>query len=768
MFPGEAGSGIATPKGYMAGSKNTPGTSGSKKGGRPSAGTLDSFLRPRTSSTPSQSTSKTAQNKDKAPLSFAPASNSRKGKEVVVHVLEDESQVQFLGFTDLALSHDEQQQRHITNNDDATTSSDAEPDLRSEMEEDASAEAEEAPLSNDIQDKESTPYVLPPMPMPMPRFLRSMFGFGELPPPFKTEETVNTKKRKRAVVESSSPVKSTTLVGPSSPAPSTRSARSESVETVVLPPTILVAETEQQPSTVTVNFQATSKTSTENTAAGHGDRIAWSTQDNTEYRRLNRTESERLVDEELIVRRGPREALPATQERTDYMDRFRSESYSPVQYTATEGQMNEFRRRVGLSPIQRLPSQKHTLASVQPPAYKLPMMDLEDDEATEISEPPSQHPRMHGSFDESATQHSTCSQSSGGIEEVTMMNGKADDSGFVQSLPKSDKTRSNPTSDSRLEDALSKARIEVSDARSSSLSPVPPGYSQSIDSLIGHFGQSDSLKHLQKQEICLDNSSSAGESDFDESTILTKPRERRILALATQETQDFETQFIRIEETQLVPCSQEESSELDSEIDMHQGGITPVETETMKVANTANFRKRVPKVRSSVSEQIDAAWFPQILASATAASSAKSNEQEQSILTDFFGKKPGGPAEKASAEKKARDKAFANEIVKQRRESRKMKLDGSSLDPVIEGDDVDDDDDIEVVVDNGTSAGVKKVGTDDVGEIEDSDTEEMMKELDSQTTNEARLPCEGWVLGQKRHKTPTPVKQYRYRHIRPQ
>lgn len=760
VFPGETGSGIVTPRGFTAGQKRDnmgalASTSGSKRSGR-NGGTLDDFLLPRGSSTPSQSKrNKTMTSKGKAALSFVPASNSNKGKETVVHIVEDESQVVFLKTDTLPGGAGEmQQQRHK----DATTTSDAEPDLRSDREECPLA-ADEPQLSS-VKEKQSTAYVLPPMPVPMPQFLRSMFGFGELPPHKAQQTVVNTKKRKRAVVESSSPLKPpTVLIGPSSPAPSTRT---ESDSPIGVSSHILVAETEQ-PKHINVSTSSINGVREEN-APGHGDRIAWGTQDATEYRRLNRTESERLIDEQLVVRRGPREALPATQERTDYMDRFRSESYSPAEYTATEGQMNEFRKRMGLSPLKKPPSQRTSGSVPGRPELILPMMDL-DEEATQISDPPSQARVLIESFDESATQQSSCPASSPQIaREFTVLKSKADDSGFGQSSPDSERMLSSPASDTRLEDALSKARIE---ARTSSLSPIKPSSVR-----LAHPGSPALGPHVQaqedrKQDGLLDGiaSSSGEESDFDESTILSKPRERRILALATQETQGIETQFIHIQETQLVPCSQEESFELDMDLDMGLREGNTAETETMKAAAAGGRAKAASKARTGVSKQINAAWFPQLLSTATAAASSKANEQDQSILTDFFNKKPGGPAERAVAEKEARQKEFANAVFLQRRESRRMKKvdSASTLGALLEG----DDDDIEVDVQEAALPAPKadEVVGEDVREVGDSDSEDFPQELASQTYVESRLPCEGWVLGQKRHKTPTPVKQYRYRHM---
>ncbi|KAK9897413.1 hypothetical protein P389DRAFT_169172 [Cystobasidium minutum MCA 4210] len=180
----------------------------------------------------------------------------------------------------------------------------------------------------------------------------------------------------------------------------------------------------------------------------------------------------------------------------------------------------------------------------------------------------------------------------------------------------------------------------------------------------------------------------------------------------------------------------------------------------MRVLNAASSAKAArSKSQKSVSKQIDAAWFPQVLASATAATSSKSNEQEQSMLTDYFRRKPNGPAERAAADKAAREKEFANAVFKQRRDSRKANKAGSSLDVLSEG----DDDDIEAEGEDGLQEPAA-VSFADVAEVEDSDMEDDDQvELESQSKNDARLPCEGWVLGQKRHKTPTPVKQYRYR-----
>lgn len=756
IFPGEAGSGIATPKEATRGSRQAGSASNIQKG-RPSIGTLDSFLRPRNASTPSQSKSsnraRTTASKGKAALAFAPASDSHKNKEVVVHVVEDESQVEFLGCNSFS-SPNKQQQRH--NNTDATTtsSSDAEPGRCSNRSECLPAKEEAIPQpEKQIVQKPSAPLALPPMPLPMPQFLRSMFGFGELPPPPKTEEPTNKRKRKRAVVESSSPVKSTTLAGPSSPA---FSSRSDSVDPMDLNAGFLAEETEHPPRTLHV-LKSPDNVKCVDRVVGHGDRIAWGTQDESEYRRLNRTESERLIDEQLVVRWAPREAPPATQERTDYMDRFRSESYSPVQYTATEGQMNEFRRRMGLSPIQRLPSQgkHHTSPSHKSQTRVLPMMEL-DEEATQISFPPSQHRSTEESFDESATQQSTCSSPlSEAVLGAIKIDRKADDSGFVSSSPRSKKEVSSPAGDIGLRDALSKAKIGASDSGLLSSPPVlhtsllsndpKDDFPAKIDSLAVHTGLKESLRGRSASF-----SESEEGSDFDEATVVSKPRERRILALATQETQDVETQFIRIQETQLVLCSQEESSELDLDIDMTAEAPT-VETETVKGAHGATCGKRV----STVTRQIDAAWFPQILQSATEASSAKANQQEQSFLTDFFGRKPGGPAAKAAAEREAREKEFVNAIVKERRESRQSK---PILEALVEG----EDDDIEAVLDNDDQE-PETTELDNVAEVEDSETEEMMMELESQTKMDVKLPCEGWVLGQKRHKTPTPVKQYRYR-----
>lgn len=677
--------------------------------------------------------------------------NNKNG--IVIHPVEDESQVEFLGYNPLARL-EQQQQRHKSDVDATTTLSNANahPDFRSGGSERLSV-GEEAlsQQKNSTAQKATAPLNLPPMPLPMPQFLRSIFGFGELPPAPKVDGPVNKRKRKRPVVESSSPAKMTTLAGPSSPALSTSSGLDDVAD---LHENILLTETEQpRPKERSEGEKGKGR------VEGHGDRIAWGTQDESEYRRLNRTESERLIDEQLIVRRAPREALPATQERTDYMDRFRSESYSPVQYTATEGQMNEFRRRMGLSPIQRLSSQRQQRSSPSPHHQTriLPMMEL-DDEATQISAPPSQPRPIEESFDESATQQSTCSSPMGSPIAANTLDAKADDSGFVSSSPRPRKASSSPAGDFGLRDALARATIRVGDRAMLSPSPIlqrthpSSGPQQAPQSVFESLAKSTgSMEALRKGPDLA--SSSEEDSDFDEATVVSKPRERRILALATQETQDTETQYIRIQETQLVPCSQEESSELDLDLDVDADRTLPAVPQNIRVAQAETCGKPASGKRKSVSKQINAAWFPQILESATAASSARTNLQEQSFLTDFFGRKPGGPAERAQAERTAREKNFASAVWKERRESRQRK---PVLDAHVEGDDDDIDDNHD---------GMKTLDFDDVVEVEDSETEEVMKEIGSQTQNEVRLPCEGWVLGQTRGDTPTPVKQFRCRRL---
>lgn len=752
IFPGEAGSGVVTPRAGSSGIVQkqrvvTTASSTSKaKAGSKLAGTLDAYLRAREALTPSHSAYskqvRSSSTKGKAALTFAPASQRSKGKEKLVHVILDKSQV-MPEVTNTSPGPQEQQpRRHF---EDATTTRTWLPEAELDL---LSNKSHYFTPSEDAISQATLPHLvpfdpsihqLPPMPIPISQTEKNtIFGFGVLPPP-KTQETEKGKKRKRAVVESSSPIKE--LAGPSSPAFSAKETlSSDPIETEVH---VLAQETE-----VVYSATGTAESSAKATKVpGHGDRIAWGTQDESEYRRLNRTESERLIDEQLVVRRGPREAFPATQERTDYMDRYRSESYSPVQYTATETQMNEFRRRIGLSPVKRKPP-----TPKQPKINTvLPAMDLDDDEATEISEVPSQRSPMRESFDESATQQSTFTSSPPpGLDQA--QRNKADDSGFGESSPRSEEVQ---------------LKSETAYCEPASPSPgkrplLDSGLKRGLQGLTfepkeeGSPGNSGGRSSYVAEEC----SSSDEESDFDESTILPRPRERRILALATQETQDFETQFISMQETQLILCSQEESSELDMEFAQES---QPRELENVRITTGAMTTKGPAKTTTSVSQQINAAWFPQVLASTTASASSKSNAQDQSMLTDFFAKKPNGPAERAAAVEAERQKEFANAVIKQRRERRK----GSKLEPSLKVLFEGEEEDIEVDADErAITAAVESGNVAEIAEIEDSDTEEdHWVELESQSKNVRRLPCEGWVLGQKRHKTPTPVKQYRYRQV---
>ena len=229
---------------------------------------------------------------------------------------------------------------------------------------------------------------LPPMPIshsalqeapptwpPKPRLDRSMFGFGELPQPPKPATSPRLKKKRKLIVNTSSPTASPgkqqdsrVLVPPSTPSllcaniplpspPSsiTYSPLASAGKARSLPS--IVGQNQKYPGLS--NDQQSPEQGNANRKRRSGTRITWDTQDESEAIRLNQTSSASCVEALLLGRPSHRMArLPRcppsvhfSQEKTGYMDRYQDEEDSPVQYTLPEAQMNDLRRLNGMSPV---------------------------------------------------------------------------------------------------------------------------------------------------------------------------------------------------------------------------------------------------------------------------------------------------------------------------------------------------------------------------------------------------------------------------------
>ena len=257
-------------------------------------------------------------------------------------------------------------------------------DLQSEKSEQGSALGR---CSSDLPRMPVVPFVGSPLAR-QPESL-GVFGFGELPLSPPVRSVARQRKRKRVIETSSpAPMQDDYILAPPS-TPSLVAARAPMNATFSLSP--VAASPQKTPSVDVREIRCTAKvrrpshklssqsaTETDSVFQNRrkvkqdenqrkrrsGTRIAWDTQDESEAKRLNRTSSASSVEAALLGRNRYRPATPQvlrpprcppsvhfSQDKTDYMDLFRDEDDSPVQYTLPERQMGELRERHGLSPI---------------------------------------------------------------------------------------------------------------------------------------------------------------------------------------------------------------------------------------------------------------------------------------------------------------------------------------------------------------------------------------------------------------------------------
>ena len=213
-----------------------------------------------------------------------------------------------------------------------------------------------------------TTFKLPPMPAPLsPRrataptytqpsslehpsvFPKTIFGFGAVSVPLVRSGKPGAAagaKRKR-VIETSSPAQlapastpgpahGRTLVSPSSDLSPLEDDSSDSEQVLVRPDAAVPAPSSARP----------------RKKARAGSRVPWDSDDEAEIRRLNPTSSE-ARRQQAYVSPAARQPPTVENEVTMYMDEFREESYSPVQFTMETEVRQHVLKQLGVSPKKR-------------------------------------------------------------------------------------------------------------------------------------------------------------------------------------------------------------------------------------------------------------------------------------------------------------------------------------------------------------------------------------------------------------------------------
>lgn len=470
--PGSLGSGMATFRGTDSSSSGAAAATKKQKRDSSVNTTLDGFLKPKDANAARSCNGKQTTRKVASALLLLPVKEPDvKGKGKAV---------------DAAATVGRRTQTLLVPDSETEDDDDLDFDLESLLVAPRSEQTSEVSLGSDKSDTSQAVealLVLPRMPTPLPGQPdavvpppphpvndSTVFGFGDsgayanATPAARPRQA--SKQRLRRVIETSSPVRASSpplnplsnriLASPSSVVSPVQSEHlsdvAEEEEDAIEP----IASTRMLPAAVPASERRA------------GSRIPWDSSDEAERDRLNvsppsasQIERDRLALRDLRVQRvgfrrsplSPRKAtLPTVQaQTTSYMDRWREESYSPVQYTWSESLANNVRGRLGLSPKKRI-------GEMLPTKTKKNRVEQEADKGSQWL-PDLQEPAVHDGkeddeearaasplFDESATEHSTFSQPVASQQRaaaaltkgkpamaapIAVPRTKVDDSGFV-------------------------------------------------------------------------------------------------------------------------------------------------------------------------------------------------------------------------------------------------------------------------------------------------------------------------------------------------
>lgn len=549
------------------------------------------------------------------------------------------------------------------------------------------------------------PSTLPPMPLPLPDLSehvdcfrknaviddrRTIFGFGDIAR--SAVETASPPRKRRLVVTTSSPHAECAkiLAGPSSAYTS--------------PARAVTPEINPSPARNPLQPVSPNKSPVDRHARA-GTRIAWDSDDEVEARRLNRTASAIMVEEELIRKRKPRQAPSVHEKYTDYMDAFRDESYSPLDYHASESIMNGLRAALHLSPQAYPPVvpkvSKRQAHNPSPPHAKL----SQSKQIVSATDP-------EDVFDESATERSTCtSRHLSQQHDVDLMDlahisplqqhvstKQADDSGFGGA---SSPFLSRPSGCGRVlapDSEPSETRSFKQEQEQLRKRTVLPVQLPIVQRITDEYPETDARAADATSHILPDHLLEYPETIrpvYDsETTEASMPAFPNLLIIGpvvarcasngppddlTEGPQSVSKESSASIDQQSLMIPQILAVDSQSALDYNTQDIVAAETEMPDCAYTTRKAVHAQTIESC----INSAWFENLLRPDRAVAPVI----QQTALTDFFATKPGGPSDTALTRiREEEQKVFrAVRDVTKPTEDRPVLLSDSSLSDVKDG-----------------------------------------------------------------------------------